>query len=126
MTVSILSKVKMVSERVENNSHDMQNMDAWKVTLFFRGKQYTTNYYMGYGHNGKEPEKELVIDSLLLDSSCADYLLETFMEEFGYKDIAKARRILEACERVDRNIRRLFTDVEIEILQDELEEAGYR
>ena len=69
------NRITMTAERVDCNPHmDSRDMDHWKVE--FRrvpgGKtvaRLATYYSMGFGHNGKAPKAENVLDCLASDAS---------------------------------------------------------
>lgn len=124
--MKVLNNVTMTAERVINMAQnpDLQKMDAWKVCIKYNNKQFTTDYFMGYGHKGKAPNKMMVLEALTMDANTAEQCetVEDIMAEFGYEDRQQAQRILKACQKIQRNLNRLFTEKELEELQDDFEE----
>lgn len=88
---------------------DKWEHDAWKVTLHFQGRQLTTDFRSGTGHNGEPPSAADVVSSLLLDADSGDRIFDDFCSDLGYDpDSRKAERIWKACRRMAPKIRRLL------------------
>lgn len=87
--------------------------DCWVSTMRFNGRQFTFTYKMGEGHNGKEPDLESALDSLVSDArswedSDGDY--GDWASQFGYGDSAEHKRTFKACARIARRLKKLFGD----------------
>ena len=110
--------IRIVSEGADNNPN-MDNggvqMNHYKVTLFARvnGKrrQYTLFYSMGIGLRG-DPEAADVLDCLASDASGVENARDfaDWAYDLGYemKDLNKARRTYEACQRESAALKRLL------------------
>jgi hypothetical protein len=101
-------------------NEDFSQSDPWTVTLR-RGKQrMAVPFYMGMGHNGKEPDTATVLDCLASDSSGVEngQDFDGFCSEFGYDtDSRKAEKIYKACERTARRLKQfLGSDLYEELL----------
>jgi hypothetical protein len=87
-----------------------QQATGYSVTLHYKGRQYTTDFWMGSAHTS-EPDAEGVLECLLSDSHAADYSFEEFCGEMGYDtDSRKAERIWKQCAKVRENMERLLGD----------------
>lgn len=108
----LVSKVRMECRYGAPAQEDMEGMDGWTVTLYYRGRQLTVPFYMGTGHNGNEPEARDVLECLLDDASGVEWQsFEGWCGEYGYDtDSRKAERIYRACERLNHKLRRFLGD----------------
>lgn len=59
---------------------------------------------------------------LILDSDCYEFARDEyeFAREYGYDDLAEARRIYKACNATYNKLRKLFSEAEINALRSEL------
>ena len=95
---------------------DSDNMDHYKCTLRSRvtGKQMTLVFSKGYGHNGKPPEANEVLDCLASDASGIENSSGDFEEwcsEYGYDtDSRRAEKIFKATSRQAEQLKRLMGD----------------
>lgn len=81
---------------------DMENMDPWTVVLRYGKKRLTVPFFMGVGHNGKEPDVYDVLSCLVSDAYSVENSrsFEEWASELGYNpDSRKAEKIFKACER---------------------------
>lgn len=91
------------------------------------GKQFSFPYFC---NRDVEVELKTVLRCLLIDAfSVENTDLIPFMQEMGYdpyEDLDKAKKVYNACLRINKAILyRLFTDEELDELQDELGEYYY-
>lgn len=88
----------------------------WKVVLTVRGKRMTIYYSQGPAVI-EEPKVAHVLDSLALDASAAQGTFEDFCSEFGYDtDSRKVERMFKACQKIKRDLERLFRSDRVEEL----------
>ena len=84
--------------------------NGYRVTLRYKGRQMSLDFWMGTGLSG-EPEADLVLSSLLLDSSAVDQSFEDWCGEFGYDtDSRKAEATYNACRKSGEKLQRLLGD----------------
>lgn len=97
---------------VDANPHmDDRNMDHWKVELARDRARLTTYFSKGFGHNGKAPEVDEVLDCLASDASTIDNVMdfEAFCSDLGYdSDSRRAEKIYKACARGAKSLRRFL------------------
>lgn len=97
--------------------------NEYSVVLKYNGNSITMLYHDNYKN---ESDKDEFLYALLMDSLAYEncFNLADFMDEFGYdydqKD--KALKDYEACARQYNKLHRLFTEEEIEQLQEEFED----
>lgn len=89
---------------------DSSKMDPWTVTLRGPGRRtMTVPYYMGQGHDGREPEAAGVLNSLVQDASDTQADFETWCGEFGYDtDSIRALQIYQDCQRTRKRLERFL------------------
>ena len=114
------NKIRMTAERTDTNPHmDSSNMDHWKVKLTLDGayhlgrKQLTTYFSMDYGHNGKEPQADDVLDCLASDASGFENSrsFEDWAGDYGYDpDSRKAEKIYKTVERQSAKLKNFLGD----------------
>jgi hypothetical protein len=82
--------------------------DHWQVTLHFKGRQMTTLFSKGKGHEGREPGLNEVLYSLQSDANVPlDF--EEFCGDFGYDtDSRKAERTHQACIKMSEKLQKLL------------------
>ncbi|HVT61903.1 MAG TPA: hypothetical protein VHD33_00235 [Legionellaceae bacterium] len=93
--------IKMIAERTDSNPNMVDSTwraDHWKVRFSFGKRRMTTYFSMGYGHNGKAPEADDVLNCLISDCSVIDQTFEDWAGDFGYDtDSRKAEKTYKAC-----------------------------
>lgn len=116
------NRISMTAERTDSNPNmDSRDMDHWKVILKRRAvglrgtpivaATMTTYFSMGYGHNGKEPKADEVLDCLASDASGADEGFGEFCDNFGYdQDSRKAEKIYKACRHNSERLKKFLGD----------------
>lgn len=95
------------AERVDSNPNmERADMDHWKVQLEIRsprerrGRRMTVFFSMGYGHNGKQPDADEVLNALASDYTEENASFEDWCGELGYDtDSRKAERTFKACQK---------------------------
>ena len=112
------NRISMTAECADANPNMQEReMDHWKVRFTrhqdftrtgnvyrFHGKilaRMTMYFSMGYGHAGKEPTAEDVLDCLASDASSVDQgSFDEWCRSFGYdEDSRTAERTYKACEK---------------------------
>lgn len=83
--------------------------DPWTVTLRFGRRRMTVPFYMGYGHNGREPLVGEVLECLLSDANASEDGLEEFCANLGLDaDSRKAERTYKACVRTAKRLQQFL------------------
>lgn len=110
------------------NMDDSVNMDHWVVQLSIRspkdrhGRTMTIHFSMGYGHGGKQPDVEEVMNALVSDFVDDSASFEDWCAEIGYDtDSRKAERTFKACQKETKNLRRFLGDDRLNELLYEVE-----
>lgn len=97
--------------------------NEYSVVLKYNGNSITMLYHDNYKN---ESGKNEFLYALLLDGLAYEncYNLADFMDEFGYDydNLDKAKKAYKACERQCKKLHRLFTEEEIEQLQEEFKD----
>lgn len=105
------NKLKMTSEKAKDNPHmNALDMDHWKCKIT-QGKHSMTLYFSkGYGHNGKEPQLDEVLDCLASDaSSVINSDFEEWARDMGFdEDSRKAEKTYKTIERQSDKLQRLL------------------
>jgi hypothetical protein len=89
------------------------NMDPWTVTLLSWRRRLTVPFYMGMGHNGKEPTAADVMHYLCSDAAGFDNAsgFEDWCSEYGYEtDSRKAEATYRQIERQAKRLRQFLGD----------------
>ena len=87
-----------------------QRANGWRVTLTYKGRRMSVDYWMGSAIKGK-PTSEAVLECLLSDACSGEESFEDFCANCGYDtDSRKAERIYRACQKNLKNVRRLLGD----------------
>jgi len=114
-TIKALAKAIRCSAQYGDTAKPYDQYDDWqksahpyRVTLRYRRRQLTTDYWMGQAHTS-EPDAASVINSLLLDARCGEMTFDEFCSEMGCDvDSRKAEATHRACERTAKAVRRLL------------------
>lgn len=120
----MLEKIKLTYEVSENqNNLFTQYHTRYNCKIKYNGKQYTFEYQCNPSAD-RIPNLNDCIDSLLLDMFSFEEALGImdFMVNFGYSDYDYAMSIYKACEKTAKAMHRVFTDEEIQMIYDELNE----
>jgi hypothetical protein len=96
-------RIRMSAARAQSNPNmpDSSSMDHWKCVLRRPSHTLTVFFSMGYGHNGKEPTAEEVLDCLASDAASIDNTrgFEDWCSDMGFDiDSRKAEQTFKACE----------------------------
>ena len=103
--------LRMTCAQVDSNPSmdDSAGMDHWRCTLTYKGRRMSVIFSMGRGHDGREPEAKEVLNSLLMDATCAGESFEDFCGNCGYDtDSRKAERIYKACQSINVRVDKLL------------------
>lgn len=111
------NKIRMVCEWTDSNPNmeDSNNMDNWKCILKSGKKQFTIFFSMGYGHHGKQPEIEDVLDCLASDASgfVNAESFEYWCDEYGYNsDSRKAEKIYKTIGSQAKKLEKFLGETE--------------
>lgn len=97
--------------------------NEYSVVLKYNGNSITMLFHDNYRN---ESEKDEFLYALLMDAMAYEncFNLADFMDEFGYgyDQREEAEKAYKACERQYKKLHRLFTEEEIEELQNEFED----
>lgn len=111
--------IRIKNEWTDSNPcmDDSSNMDHWKVTVYaqpnIKRTQMMIYFSKGYGHHGKEPQVDEVLDCLLSDSAGVENArsFEDWASDYGYDtDSHKAEKIFKNCEMQAAKLRKLLGD----------------
>lgn len=106
-----------------------KDADHWKCLLTStktKGRM-TVFFSQGYGHNGKEPTLEGVLNCLGSDSAGIENnpTFEDWCSEYGYsEDSRQAEATFKACEKQAERLRRFLGDSAMDRLLWECREDG--
>jgi hypothetical protein len=82
---------------------------AWTCVLRCEGRQMTVPFFMGSGHNGREPEVDEVLDAMLSDAAMADGLDATmWAAECGFSSEDAWEPIYKSVVRQTEKLKRLL------------------
>lgn len=101
--------ITIQSERVAQNPNmpDADNMDHWRCVLRRKGRRMTVHFSQGFGHNGKEPSLDAVLECLSLDAGGIENArdFDDWCAEYGYDtDSRTAERTYRACQRSTKRL----------------------
>lgn len=101
------------------------NRQKYEVELNYKGNTYTTYFtdsVMAY-RNNEELNFKHVMYCLLLDKSAYDNCtdIDDFQHEFGYEKVSECLKAYNGCKETSEGLDRLFTEEELEELQEEFE-----
>lgn len=122
LEVSILYQIQLenewIGQQTESVGHREYTQDLWEVKIKHNGKEEQVVMHKGEGHYGEEPKVKEVIYSILLDAFCYERSadVEDFMDELGYDDKEKAEAVYNTCQDNHKKLHSLFSDEEIEEL----------
>lgn len=102
------------------------NRQKYEVELNYNGRTYTTSYtdsVMAY-RNGKGIDFKQVMECLLLDKSAYDSCtdIDDFQNQFGYEKVSECLKAYNGCKETSEGLERLFTEEELEQLEDEIQD----
>lgn len=109
------------------NMPDWKNADHWEVVLHTPGKginEFATYYSMGYGHEGKKPTMQQVLDSVASDAAGYEDSgsFEEWAMNYGYDpDSRKAEKIYRLVEQESRELKTFLGNEAYESLLRETE-----
>lgn len=124
---NILDSIELESEYIGNAAwrpFSSHRSDKWEASLYRGEAKISVDFYLGEGHEGREPEIKEVIYALLNDSYAGSLSFHGFCREFGYNtDSMRAFATWEGCKVSAEKLGKLFSPDEIEQL--EVEFADY-
>lgn len=122
--VDIFEEVKFSGEVIDNiKIRNVGYAEKWKITLRYKGRQYTFDYTNSVVNFGKKPSKKDCIYALITDASCYESSrdLRDFAENFGYETRADAERAYKSCARTAEALKRVF-GADLRLFEKELED----
>lgn len=121
----MLNKIKF-SYRVADEQKNLFTPchTLFKCKIKVDGLQFTFPYQCNTAY--KEPNLLDCMYAIISDMDCYDTTRDVvdFCNEFGYDD-ASGIKAYKACKKTSKALHRLFTDDELAILGEELENEGY-
>lgn len=109
------NSIRLTAERWHENPSmpDSSNMDHWKCLLIAGKSRMTVYFSMGYGHKGKAPKADDVLDCLASDASGIENArsFEDWCGDYGYDtDSRAAEKTFKTCEHQAKRLRTLLGD----------------
>jgi hypothetical protein len=84
---------------------------AWTCILKHEGRQLTVPFFMGSGHNGREPELSEVLDALLSDATMVEGMNgEGWARECGFGTDDAWEPVYRAVVKQTNGLKRLLGD----------------
>ena len=124
--LSIFNRIifSALDEEVVNNGYGL--CQKYEVELLYNGNSYTTHFtdsVMAYRED-KELDFKDVMYCLLSDANayntCED--IDDFQANFGYEKASELLKAYNGCKEVSEGLKRLFTEEELEELQEEFQD----
>ena len=119
---------KIIFEVLDNDivNNGYGNCQKYEVELSYNGRTYTTHYtdsVMAY-RNGEDIDFKRVMECLLLDKSAYDSCrdIDDFQAEFGYDKVSECLKAYNGCKETSEALDRIFTEEELEQLQEEIQD----
>ncbi len=113
-------KISMSCTQVDNNPHmDNFNGDHWLCKLRHEGKIMRVYFSQGYGHNGRKPDLESVLDCLASDSVSVENArnFEDWADDLGFDtDSRKADKTYNFCRMLATRLKKLLGEEKYETL----------
>jgi len=82
---------------------------AWTCVLRCEGRQMTVPFFMGSGHNGREPEVREVLDAILSDAAMVEGMSgEEWAAECGFSSEDAWEPIYKSVVRQTEKLKRLL------------------
>lgn len=109
----LANKVRCSSVYGARKPHDkqdewQQNANGYTVTLRYKGRQMTTDFWMGSAIT-TEPDAASVLSCLLSDASAGSETFEDWCANLGYDtDSRKAERIYKQCLEQTAKLKKLL------------------
>jgi hypothetical protein len=121
----MLKNIKITNTYGATENETFKNSDGWMVKLTYQNRQMTIPFYMGSGHNGKEPELNSVLESLFLDASAENEgSFENWASSLGYDtDSRSAEKIYNQCLKISKKLNQLLGE-DYETIENELNELN--
>lgn len=116
----------------------------YSVSIGTGSSMFTTQYKCGLGHSKKvkfhsnpdhwdkkerkyivpvKPKNSDIMYSLLMDSEAGNYSFQDFCNNFGYSsESIKAFNIYQECEKISKNLRKVFTSEQLQQMKIALED----
>jgi hypothetical protein len=84
---------------------------AWTCVLKHEGRQMTVPFFMGSGHNGREPEVGEVLDAILSDATMVEGMSgEEWARECGFEADDGWETVYTTVVRQTRKVKQLLGD----------------
>lgn len=120
-----------VKESSNQNDLITEYHTRFNVTISYNNATYNTDYQCNTNYT--QPTKEDIIACILSDARC--YVdckvndddmdnIEEFGLMFGYENVKELLEVYNGCKKAYNNIKKMFTNEEIEQLENYFEEKG--
>lgn len=107
----ILEDISFEVEYGAEKNLEFKNSDGWTCTIGYDGKYIEIPFYMGKGHEGREPEMLEVLECLVSDATSSSMSFEEWCAEFGYNnDSIKDLKSYNECVKIGEKLHYLFGD----------------
>lgn len=126
------NNVKNIIDKIEFSYEESENQDnlftskhiKYDASITYKERTFTTTY-----QTAKDVKKDDVLWCICSDMAAYDSAkdIDDFVNEFGYDDekVSEVLRIYNTCKDTSYILHRIFTDEEIEEINQELIERGY-
>jgi len=98
------------------NMPSFTDADHWKCTLKMDDAEHNFFFSKGYGHKGKEPTADEVIECFVSDLRFDDLSFDEFCDELGFDAHRENRKTYNAVQKQNYHIKILFEDCFDELL----------
>ena len=124
MENKIFEKVEFSNCKSETISDNYGTRTHYLLELYYNANTYVFDYtdsVMAY-KNGEDLNYRNVMECLLLDKSAYDSCrdIDDFQAEFGYEKVSECLKAYNGCKETSEGLERLFTEEELEQLQEEI------
>lgn len=125
MSIKEQLQITIVQKMIVRSPFAKGNCKEYILDLTYNNKTMRYTFYDSvYNYeNNQELNKFETLYAILTDRRAYRYSrsVEDFAKEFGYTDEEKAREVYRACKRIAHDLERLFTEEELEQLEQEVE-----
>lgn len=125
MSIKEQLQITIVQKMIVRSPFAKGNCKEYILDLTYNNKTMRYTFYDSvYNYeNNQELNKFETLYAILTDRRAYRYSrsVEDFAKEFGYTDEEKARKVYSACKKIAHDLERLFTEEELEQLEQEVE-----
>jgi hypothetical protein len=118
--MGVTIRAARIDARTDSGSEWQADASHWRVNIRRNGESFDIEYSQGSAFQGATPNDTDVFNSLLLDTSEIDGTdFEEWCGNYGYDtDSRRAERMFNACKKTYENMRRLFSDGDLDELRE--------